>query len=87
MIGIAVFCTARGEPLSPSYLRRLLNRLGEQAGVEKRVHPHGLRRTHAAPLQAEGVEIGISSEQLGTGRSRRRPITSTTSRSGRWCRT
>jgi len=60
-----VFCTARGERVSSSYVRRLLNRLGEQAGIEKRVHPHGLRHTHAAQLRAEGVDIGIISKQLG----------------------
>ncbi|MFG0241663.1 MAG: tyrosine-type recombinase/integrase [Phycisphaerales bacterium JB054] len=60
-----VFCTAAGKPVSSSYVRRLLNRLGEQAGIEKRVHPHGLRHTHAAQLRAEGVDIGIISKQLG----------------------
>ena len=38
---------------------------GEQAGIEKRVHPHGLRHTHAAELRAEGVDIGIISKQVG----------------------
>ena len=52
-------------PVSSSYIRRLLNRLGEQAGIAKRVHPHGLRHTHAAQLRAEGVDIGIISKQLG----------------------
>lgn len=60
-----VFCTAQGNPVSASYIRRLLNRLGESAGIEKRVHPHGLRHTHAAQLRAEGVDIGIISKQLG----------------------
>ncbi len=43
-----VFCTLRGEPLDSSYVRRLLPRLAARAGVEKRVHPHGLR-THTRP--------------------------------------
>ena len=60
-----LFCTARGGAVSSSYIRRLLNRLGEQAGIAKRVHPHGLRHTHAAQLRAEGVDIGIISKQLG----------------------
>jgi integrase/recombinase XerD len=60
-----VFCTARGDSVSSSYVRRLLSRLGEAAGIEKRVHPHGLRHTHAAQLRAEGIDIGIISKQLG----------------------
>ncbi|MCC7389310.1 MAG: site-specific integrase [Phycisphaerales bacterium] len=60
-----LFCTPRGRAVSSSYIRRLLNRLGEQAGIQKRVHPHGLRHTHAAQLRAEGVDIGIISKQLG----------------------
>lgn len=60
-----VFCTARGEPVTSSYVRRLLASLGARAGIEKRVHAHGLRHTHAAELRAEGVDIGIISKQLG----------------------
>ena len=60
-----LFCTARGGAVSSSYIMRLLNRLGEQAGIGKRVHPHGLRHTHAAQLRAEGVDIGIISKQFG----------------------
>ncbi|MCL4743304.1 MAG: site-specific integrase [Phycisphaerales bacterium] len=60
-----VFCTARGEAVTSSYVRRLLASLGARAGIEKRVHAHGLRHTHAAELRAEGVDIGIISKQLG----------------------
>ena len=68
-IGLAarhpLFCTLKGEPLLPSYCRSLLARLARKAGIEKRVHPHGLRHTGAAELRAEGVDIGIISKQLG----------------------
>ena len=40
-------------------------RLAKKAGIEKRVHPHGLRHTHAAELREEGVDIAIISRQLG----------------------
>jgi len=60
-----VFCTLRGQPMSASYVRRLLKRLAARAGIEKRVHAHGLRHTHAAQLRAEGVDIAIISRQLG----------------------
>ncbi len=46
-------------------MRRLFPRLAARAGIEKRVHAHGLRHTHAAQLRAEGVDIGIISKQLG----------------------
>ena len=60
-----LFCTVRGGAMSSSYIRRLFNRLGEQAGIQKRVHAHRLRHTHAAQLRSEGVDIGIISKQLG----------------------
>lgn len=60
-----VFSTLDGKPLSTSYCRTLFARLGMKAGIEKRVHPHGLRHTGAAELRAEGVDVGIISKQLG----------------------
>jgi site-specific recombinase XerD len=36
----------RGGPMNSSYVRQLLPRLAKRAGIEKRVHPHGLRHTH-----------------------------------------
>jgi len=58
-------CTLGGLPLVTGYVRRLLPRLAERAGIEKRVHAHGLRHTHAAQLRSEGIDIGIISKQLG----------------------
>ncbi len=60
-----VFCTLRGNPMAAAYVRIMLKRLAARAGIEKRVHAHGLRHTHAAQLRAEGVDIGIISRQLG----------------------
>ena len=60
-----VFCTLRGRSMAAAYVRVMLKRLGARAGIEKRVHAHGLRHTHAAQLRAEGVDIGIISRQLG----------------------
>jgi site-specific recombinase XerD len=60
-----VFCTLLGEPMSASYVRVMLKRLAFKAGIEKRVHAHGFRHTHAAQLRAEGVDIAIISKQLG----------------------
>jgi site-specific recombinase XerD len=60
-----VFCTLEGKSVLPSYCRSLLSRLGRKAGIDKRVHPHGLRHTGAAELRAEGVDIEIIRRQLG----------------------
>ena len=60
-----VFCTLRGQSLSPNYVRDALKRLALRAGVEKRVHPHGLRHTCAAELAAEGVPMNAIQAQLG----------------------
>ena len=40
-------------------------RLPEVADIRKRVHPHGLRHTHAAELRQEGFDIGIIRKHLG----------------------
>ncbi len=60
-----LFCTLAGGSLDPSYVRALLHRLAERAGIEKRVHPHGLRHTHAAELAAEGKPVNLIQAQLG----------------------
>lgn len=64
-----LFCTLPGGPLSDKYVRALLARLAAVAGIEKRVHPHGLRHTHAVELVAEGVPVNVISRQLGHANS------------------
>lgn len=61
----AIFCTLRGAPLKSAYVRALLPRLADRAGVEKRVHPHGLRHTHASELAREGTPLNLLQAQLG----------------------
>ena len=60
-----VFCTLKGKRVESSYVRKVLPKLAEKAGIEKRVHPHGLRHTHASELRTEGVDVGVISKQLG----------------------
>lgn len=73
-----LYCTLSGGPLHPAYVRQLLPRLAEKAGISKRVHASGLRYTHAAELAAEGLPAELISAQLGheslasTGRYLRR---------------
>lgn len=60
-----VFCTLRGQPIKSPYIRVLLPRLAKKAGIEKRVHAHGLRHTHAAELAREGTPLNLVQAQLG----------------------
>jgi site-specific recombinase XerD len=60
-----LFCTLQGRPLHSSYVRTLLHRLGTKAGIEKRVHPHGLRHSMSYELMMEGVPVPIIQQQLG----------------------
>ncbi len=60
-----VFCTLDGRPLQKAYVRALLPRLGRRAGIEKRVHAHGLRHTHAFELANEGHPLHVIQAQLG----------------------
>jgi integrase len=46
-------------------VRTLLPRLARKAGVEKRVHAHGLRHTHAHDLAREGKPAHLIRDQLG----------------------
>jgi site-specific recombinase XerD len=75
-IGIArsapLFCTiarddwgAPGRPMHTAYVRAMLKRLARRAGIDKRVHPHGLRHTHAYELMMEGVPLVVIKAQLG----------------------
>jgi hypothetical protein len=52
-------------PFRRSYVRALLPRLERKAGIEKRVHPHGLRHTCAAELVIEGAPVPLIQQQLG----------------------
>ena len=63
--GAPLFCTLKGTPTDPSYARHLLPRLAKRAGLERRVHPHGMRHTHAADLALAGVPVLAIQQQLG----------------------
>ena len=60
-----LFCTLDGGQLSDRYVRDLLKRLAAKAGIEKRVHPHGLRHTFAWELDQAGVPTSTISKLLG----------------------
>jgi integrase/recombinase XerD len=60
-----LFCTLAGEELKAAYVRELLPRLARRAGIEKRVHPLGLRYTCAAEMSSEGLSTAIIEAHLG----------------------
>lgn len=60
-----LFCTLKGGKIHAAYIRAWLPRIAARAQIEKRVHAHALRHTHAAQLAAEGVPINVIQKQLG----------------------
>ena len=60
-----VFSILQGKPMKPAYIRTLLPRLACKAGIDKRVHAHGLRHSFAYELAGEGTPIHLIQAQLG----------------------
>ena len=57
--------TLAGNPLSQAYVRELLPRLAERAGLTVRVHAMGLRYACAAEMGQEGLLTEVIQAQLG----------------------
>ena len=54
------------EPVDPFERCELdLLRVAPRAGIEKRVHPHALRHSHAAELARERLPVNLIQAQLG----------------------
>jgi integrase/recombinase XerD len=60
-----VFCTLRGAPVDDSYCRQMVKRMARRAGIEKRVHPHGLRHSFAVECVREGLSLPLIQQALG----------------------
>jgi integrase/recombinase XerC len=60
-----VFCTLDGGQIDSSYVRHLLPRLARKVGIEKRVHAHALRHSHAIELEREGASLSTIRDLLG----------------------
>ena len=60
-----LFCTLEGESIKQAYIRALMKRLAQKAGIEKRVHFHGLRHTFAWELVEEGMRVTQIQKILG----------------------
>lgn len=64
-----LLCTYRkGHPpgrLDESQVRRTLRRYGAKAGIERKVHPHGLRHTFTVQAVRDGIHLAALQIQLG----------------------
>lgn len=60
-----LFCSSSGRLLGRGAIREMLYTARARARIQKRVHPHGLRHTHAFELVMEGVPIPVVQRQLG----------------------
>lgn len=60
-----LFCTLQGRPLSQTYVRQMLPKKAVLAGITKRIHPMGFRRSTAMRLQANGIPWKDLMEKLG----------------------
>ena len=60
-----LFCTYKGVAVRQSYVRAMLPRLAQKAGVAKRVHAHGFRHTFAVELAREHVPMSLIQRLLG----------------------
>jgi len=58
-----------GEPLNPRYVRDLVHRTAEKAGIERRVTPHTLRHTFATHLLQGGATTEQTAKALGHSRT------------------
>jgi site-specific recombinase XerD len=63
--GGPLFCSLAGRPLDLSYVRHLLPRLARKAGIERRVHAHGLRHAFAVDLVRSGAPLYVVRDALG----------------------
>ena len=61
-----LFCTLQGGTMHATYVRTFMQRIGKKAGIEKRVHPHGMRHTYAYELSvSEGRPAPLIQAALG----------------------
>lgn len=60
-----LFTTLKGRPLSARYVRQMVKREAQAAGIQKDVHPHTLRHTAATKHYGQHKDIRLTQEMLG----------------------
>jgi integrase len=55
----------KGKPVSSALMRATVARLAKKAGIEQRVHVHGLRHGFATLAEREGMKLAALQAQLG----------------------
>jgi integrase len=60
-----LFCTRAGGRLDARQVRAMFQRRRQAAGITKHAHPHGMRRTMASEMAAEGIPLIDISGALG----------------------
>jgi len=60
-----LFTTLQDNPINPRYVREMVKRKGKQAGINKDLHPHMLRRSFATGLYREGKNLRLVQKALG----------------------
>lgn len=60
-----VFAASTGGPMSTSYLSRELKKRQEEANIDQKINPHGLRHSHASLMLYRGMDIKALSKRLG----------------------
>lgn len=60
-----LFTTLKGDKLDDRYIRAMVKREAQAAGIEKDIHPHTLRHTFASDIYRETKNIRLTQKALG----------------------
>ncbi|MDN4607474.1 tyrosine recombinase XerC [Sporosarcina highlanderae] len=61
----SLFVNLRGDPITDSGVRHILNRMMEDAAIHGKIHPHMIRHSFATHLLSNGADIRTVQELLG----------------------
>ncbi|MDW0115744.1 tyrosine recombinase XerC [Sporosarcina thermotolerans] len=61
----SLFVNLRGEPITDSGVRHVLNKMMEVAAIHGKIHPHMIRHSFATHLLSNGADIRTVQELLG----------------------
>jgi integrase/recombinase XerD len=61
----ALFVTTKGKRLGIRMIQKVVNKVGEGAGLTTRLYPHRLRHTFATELLSKGAELSFIGDELG----------------------